>query len=225
MTDTPTAPKQLDGWRKIAVDFGPLLFFFLAYNRPAPFQRVADSVGLGKLLAPIPGDPGILMATAVFMVATAIAMAYSFAKTRHVPAMIWFSALLVGFFGGLTIWLRDETFIKMKPTLVYLIFAAILIFGLMTKRNYLQRLLGAAFAGLSDRGWHLLAWRWSLFFIALAVLNEVFWRFFSTDIWVHFKVWGDTLLTFGFALAQMPMLQRHGLILKDKPAAETDDKA
>jgi intracellular septation protein len=171
MTDTITAPKQLDGWRKIAVDFGPLLFFFLAYNRPAPFQRAADLIGLGKLLAPIPGDPGILMATAVFMVATAVAMAYSFAKTRHVPAMIWFSALLVGFFGGLTIWLRDETFIKMKPTLVYLIFAAILLFGLMTKRNYLQRLLGAAFTGLSERGWHLLAWRWALFFLLLSLIH------------------------------------------------------
>lgn len=215
MTGAPRP--ELQGFAKVAVDFGPLLLFFLAYNRPAPFQRAADSMGLGALLAPIPGDPGILMATAVFMVATAIAMIVSFARTRKVPAMTWFSALLVGVFGGLTIWLRDETFIKMKPTIVFLIFAAILGFGLLSGRNYLQRMLGGAFTGLSARGWHLLAQRWALFFVTLAVLNEIFWRFFSTDIWMHFKVWGDTLLTFGFAVSQIPMMQRHGLVLDDKP--------
>lgn len=214
---TPTRA-ELAGWPRIAVDFGPLFLFLFAYNRPAPFQRAADAVGLGGLLAPIPGDPGILMATAMFMVATAVAMAYSFVRTRHVPAMTWFSALLVGVFGGLTIWLRDETFIKMKPTIVFLIFAAILGFGLLTGRNYLQRLLGKAFTGLSARGWHLLAVRWALFFVLLAGLNEFFWRLFPTNIWLHFKVWGDTLLTFAFALAQIPMLKRHGLVLEDKPA-------
>jgi len=224
MTDPASPRAELTGWSKIAVDFAPLLLFLLAYNRPAPFQRVADALGLGALLAPIPGDPGILMATAVFMVATAIAMAFSFARTRHVPAMSWFSALLVGVFGALTIWLRDETFIKMKPTIVFLIFAAILGFGLLTGRNYLQRLLGKAFTGLSDRGWHLLALRWALFFVALAGLNEFFWRLFPTNIWLHFKVWGDTLLTFAFAFAQFPMLKRHGLKFEDKPAPATPDK-
>jgi intracellular septation protein len=202
MTDTPAAPrKQLEGWPKLAIDLGPLLVFFAAYTW---------------------GD--MFIATGAFMAATAVAMGLSWALTRHIPAMTWFSAVLVGVFGGLTLWLKDDTFIKMKPTIVYLIFAAILFFGIARGRNYLKSLLGAAFTGLTDRGWHLLAWRWGLFFLLLAVLNEVFWRFFSTDIWVHFKVWGDTLLTFGFALAQMPMLQRHGLVLKDKPAPGTDDK-
>lgn len=201
MTDTPATPKQLEGWPKLAVDLGPLVIFFAAYNW---------------------GD--MFIATGAFMAATAVAMAVSWALTRHIPAMTWFSAVLVGVFGGLTLWLRDETFIKMKPTIVYLIFAAILFFGILRGRNYLKSLLGAAFTGLNDRGWHLLAWRWAVFFLVLAVLNEIFWRFFSTDIWVHFKVWGDTLLTFGFALAQMPMLQRHGLELKEKSAPSSDDK-
>lgn len=201
MTQIPTAPRQLEGWPKLAVDFGPLVIFFAAYSW---------------------GD--MFIATGAFMAATAVAMGVSWALTRHIPAMTWFSAVLVGVFGGLTLWLRDETFIKMKPTIVYLIFAAILFFGILRGRNYLKSLLGAAFTGLTDRGWHLLAWRWALFFLVLAVLNEVFWRFFSTDIWVHFKVWGDTLLTFVFALAQMPMLQRNGLELKEKPAPDSDKK-
>jgi intracellular septation protein len=184
--------KELDGWRKLAVDLGPLVLFFIAYSR---FD--------------------IFVGTAVFMVATAIAMGFAWVLTRHIPAMTWFSAVLVGVFGGLTLWLKDETFIKMKPTIVYLIFAGVLAFGLLRKRNYLKSLLGSAFQGLSELGWEKLARNWSWFFLLLAALNEIFWRFFSTDIWLHFKIWGDTLLTFLFAVVQMPMLVRHGLNLKD----------
>jgi intracellular septation protein len=185
-------PRELDGWKKLAVDLGPLIVFFAAYSR---FD--------------------IFVGTAAFMVATAIAMAVAWALTRHIPAMTWFSAVLVGVFGGLTLWLQDETFIKMKPTIVFLIFAGILGFGLLRRRNYLKTLLGAAFTGLSDRGWQLLAKRWALFFVALAALNEFFWRGFSTEIWLHFKIWGDTVLTFAFAIAQFPMLKRYGLDLSD----------
>lgn len=189
----PAPPRRtLDGWRRAAVDFGPLLIFFAVHARF-----------------------GMLPATAAFMAATAVAISVSFALIRHVPAMTWFSALLVGLFGGLTLWLKDETFIKMKPTAVYLIFAAILFFGLARRRNYLRLVFGPAFAGLSERGWEVLAWRWALFFVAMAAANEAAWRLFSTDIWMHFKVWGDTLLTFLFALAQFPMLRRHGLRLDD----------
>jgi intracellular septation protein len=187
-----TVRRELGGWQKFAVDFVPLIVFLIAYNRSDMFT-----------------------ATALFMGATAIAVAASYILVRHVPPMLLFSAALVGLFGGLTLWLQDEAFIKMKPTFVFLLFAAILGFGLITGRNYLKSLLGAAFIGLSDRGWHLLALRWALFFLLLAGLNEIFWRFFSTDIWLHFKVWGDTLLTFGFALAQLPMLKKHGLKLSD----------
>lgn len=197
---TERAPANgLSGWKKLLVDFGPLLVFFAAYSR---FD--------------------IFIGTAAFMVATAIAMAVAWLLSRHIPAMTWFSALLVGVFGGLTLWLKDETFIKIKPTIVFLIFAAILFFGLFRKRNYLKAILGSAFDGLSERGWELLAWRWAFFFLLLASLNEMFWRFFSTDIWLHFKLWGDTLLTFLFAIAQAPMLMKHGLKLDSK---EDDSKA
>lgn len=203
MTDeTPTpAKKELTGWTKLAVDLGPLVVFFAAYNRWDMF-----------------------VGTAAFMAATLVAMIVAWSLIRHIPAMTWFSAALVGVFGGLTLWLKDETFIKMKPTIVYLIFAGILFFGIFTGRNYLKSLLGAAFTGLTDRGWHLLAWRWALFFLVLAALNEVFWRFFSTNIWLQFKLWGDTLLTFAFAIAQMPMLVKHGLKLEEKPGDRPDDR-
>ncbi len=187
----PVARRELTGWKKLAVDFGPLLVFFAAYSRF-----------------------GIFAGTAAFMAATAVSMVAAWLLVRHIPAMTWFSAILVGVFGGLTLWLKDETFIKIKPTIVFLTFAAILFFGLFRRRNYLKLIMGSAFEGLSERGWELLAWRWAFFFLVLAGLNEVFWRFFPTNIWLHFKLWGDTLLTFAFALAQMPMLTRHGLRLE-----------
>ena len=193
MTEAPKRP-ELDGWRKLAIDFGPLLVFFATYSKF-----------------------GIFTGTAAFMGATLVAMIAAWVFVRRIPAMTWFSAILVGVFGGLTLWLQDETFIKIKPTIVFLIFSAILFFGLFRKRNYLKALLGAALEGLSERGWDLRAWRWAVFFLVLAALNEVFWRFFPTEIWLHFKLWGDTLLTFVFAIAQAPMLIRHGLKLDAKP--------
>ncbi|WP_374386260.1 septation protein A [Sandaracinobacter sp.] len=197
MIDEPkpaAARRELDGWKKLAVDLGPLLIFFAAYSRW-----------------------DIYVGTAAFMAATAAAMAAAWALTRHIPAMTWFSAALVGVFGGLTLWLHDETFIKMKPTIVFLIFSGVLAFGLIRGRNYLRTLLGSALPGLSDTGWTMLTRRWSLFFLALAIANELLWRFFATDSWLHFKIWGDTLLTFLFALAQVPLMLRHGLNLKDSP--------
>lgn len=191
MTAPGPAGRALNPWAKLAIDLGPLLVFFLAYYR---FD--------------------IFTATGAFMVAFVVAVAASWILARHVPAMTWFSGALVALFGGLTLWLQDETFIKVKPTILFSMFAAILGFGSLTGRNYLRMLLGAAMPGLTDRGWALLQRRWALFFLALAGLNELFWRAFPTEIWVHFKVWGDTLLTFLFALAQFPLLKRHGLRLE-----------
>ena len=195
MTDEPPAPqasatRTLPPLARLAVDLGPLVVFFIAYGRL-----------------------GMIPATGVFMVATLIAIIVSFVFTRHVPPMMWFSALLVGIFGGLTLWLQDETFIKMKPTIVYLCFSSVLAFGLLRRRNYLKALLGTAFPGLSDEGWRRLAIRWAGFFLVLAALNEIIWRLVSTDAWVTFKVWGVTPLTFLFAVAQFPLLKRHGLDL------------
>ncbi|MFA7440301.1 MAG: septation protein A [Sphingomonadaceae bacterium] len=187
-----TPRRELAGWRRVAVDFGPLLVFFAVWSWKDMFA-----------------------ATAAFMAATAIAIGFSFLSARHVPAMTWFSALLVGVFGGLTLLLQDEIFIKMKPTFVYMVFAAVIFFGILRRRNYLRMIMGAALTGLDERGWHILAIRWAWFFIILAALNEIFWRYFSTEIWMHFKLWGDTALTFLFAVAQLPMLKRHGLRLEE----------
>lgn len=191
MSDSPPRA-ELAGWRRVAVDFGPLLVFFAVWSWKDMFA-----------------------ATAAFMVATAIAIAFSFISVRHVPAMTWFSALLVGVFGGLTLLLQDEIFIKMKPTFVYMVFAVIIFFGILRRRNYLKMIMGAALTGLNERGWHILAVRWAWFFVILAALNEIFWRYFSTEIWMHFKLWGDTALTLLFVMAQFPMLRRHGLQLDD----------
>ncbi|WP_448577928.1 septation protein A [Thermaurantiacus sp.] len=192
MTSPPEARarRELTGWPKLAVDLGPLLIFFLAYYR---FD--------------------IFVATGAFMAAFVVAVAASWLVTRHVPAMTWFSGALVAIFGGLTLWLHDETFIKVKPTILFAMFGAILAFGALRGRNYLKMLLAQALPGLSEAGWSGLQMRWSIFFFALAALNEMFWRLFPTEIWVHFKVWGDTLLTFLFAILQFPYLKRHGLKL------------
>lgn len=191
MTDAP-ARRELKGIGKLLVDFGPLVAFFFAFSRF-----------------------GIQTATAVFMAATAAAILFSWVSVRHVPAMTLFSAVLVGVFGGLTLWLKDDVFIKMKPTVIYLIFASILFVGLVRKRNYLKLLFGDAFTGLTERGWRILALRWAIFFVGLAILNEIMWRAVSTEAWVYFKVWGALPLTFLFALAQIPMLKQNGLTLDD----------
>lgn len=189
---TAPARKELTGWRKLLVDFGPLIIFFVAWNRS-----------------------DIFVATAAFMAATAVAMAAAWLLTRHIPAMLWFSGILIAVMGGLTLWLQDDLFIKMKPTLVFLVFSGVLAFGLLRQRNYVQAIMGQAMPGVSPEGWRVLALRAAIFFAILAALNEIFWRFTTEAIWVHFKVWGDSLLTFLFVLAQFPMLKRHGLRLEE----------
>lgn len=184
--------KELTGWRKLLVDFGPLIIFFVAWNRY-----------------------DIFVATAAFMAATAVAMAAAWILTRHIPAMLWFSGILIAVMGGLTLWLQDDLFIKMKPTLVFLVFSGVLAFGLLRQRNYVQAIMGQAMPGVSPEGWRILALRAAIFFAILAALNEIFWRFTTEAMWVHFKVWGDSLLTFLFVLAQFPMLKRHGLRLEE----------
>lgn len=184
--------KELTGWRKLLVDFGPLIIFFVAWNRY-----------------------DIFVATAAFMAATAVAMAAAWILTRHIPAMLWFSGILIAVMGGLTLWLQDDLFIKMKPTLVFLVFSGVLAFGLLRQRNYVQAIMGQAMPGVTPEGWRILALRAAIFFAILAALNEIFWRFTTEAMWVHFKVWGDSLLTFLFVLAQFPMLKRHGLRLEE----------
>jgi len=175
-------------WLSPTVDYGPLAVFFAAYF-------MAD----------------LLTATAALMVATAVALALSLAVRRKVPLLPVITAVIVGVFGGLTLWLEDETFIKMKPTIIQAIFAAVLLGGLALGRPLLKPLLGAALPPMDDVGWRRLTLRYGLFFIAMAALNEAVWRTQSTDFWVTFKVFGIVALTLIFGVAQVPLISRHRL--------------
>ena len=172
---------------KLAIDLGPLLLFFAA-NAAA----------------------GIYAATGIFMVATFIALGFAWSRYHKVPVMLLVTAAIVLVFGGLTLYLHDETFIKLKPTIVYLIFATLLAGGLLMKKPVLELLFGAAFS-LTEEGWRKLTWRWALFFVTMAIVNEAVRRNFSTDTWVSFKAFGFLPLTFLFAVAQVPLMQRYGL--------------
>ena len=192
MASQPKGPT--DPTLRMAIDFGPLIVFF-AFNFLTPGEQI------GRVLA----------ATAAFMVATGIAMGVSRWKTGHISPMLWMSGALVLVFGSLTIYFHDETFIKIKPTIIYLMFSSVLIFGLVTGRPLLQQLLGTAYPGLSARGWRQLTINWAAFFIVQAALNEFVWRNFSWDLWVGYKLWGAVPLTIVFAIANLPMLIKHGM--------------
>lgn len=187
---------------KFALELGPLLVFFFANLRG---EWLIDTFpALGSI-----GDP-IFLATFLFMVATAIALAVSWALTRTLPMMPLVSGVVVLVFGALTLYLQDEIFIKMKPTIVNGLFAAVLLGGLMFGKALLGYVFEAAFK-LDAEGWRKLTLRWGLFFVFLAILNEVVWRNFSTDFWVAFKVWGTMPVTIAFTLSQMPLIMRHSL--------------
>ena len=171
----------------MAFDFGPLILFFFA-----------NSYG------------GIFFATAAFMVAVVLALGIQYAMTRKIPIVPVVTAGIVLAFGALTLWLHDETFIKMKPTIIYSIFAAILFVGLATGRPLFELVLDGAFH-MTDEGWKKLTWRWAFFFLALAVVNEIVWRSVSTDTWVAFKTFGFLPLTLVFALSQAPIFVRYGI--------------
>lgn len=172
-------------WLKFLLEVGPLVVFFVTNARF-----------------------GILPGTAAFVVATAVALTVSFVIARKVPVLPLVSGVFVLVFGGLTILLQDDLFIKLKPTIVNLLFAGALFVGLAMGKSFLKIAFEAAFR-LTDEGWRKLTWRWAFFFVVLAVLNEVVWRSFDTDTWVSFKVFGILPLTVVFSLAQLPLLNRH----------------
>ena len=201
---------------RAVIDYGPLAVFFLANFLLPAAVAVRIVSGVSDVLVGLPPEQTktiarVLVATAAFVVATLAAMIAAQVKLRRVPPMLWISGGLVVVFGGLTLWFRDERFLQMKPTLVYLMLAAVLAFGLATGRPLLQALLGSAYPGLSEAGWRKLTRNWALFFVAMAVANEVVWRWFGWDIWVAYKLWGAIPLTLLFAVANVPMLLRHGL--------------
>jgi intracellular septation protein len=183
---------------RLAIDLGPLLVFFVA-----------------NFFAPVPDTLKIFVATGAFMVAMTLAMLVSQLRYRHISPLLWFSGLMVVVLGGLTLWLHNETFIKIKPTIYYTIVAGLLLFGMFTGRNLLKMVLGTVYPGLSDRGWHLLTRNWAIFFIVMAVLNEAVWRSTTTDFWVAFKLWFFIPVTFLFVAANVPMLMRHGFAIDE----------
>jgi intracellular septation protein len=154
-----------------------------------------------------------VVGTAVFVVATLIAALWHWGKTRHLPAAMIFTTVIVVLFGGLTIWLQDKAFIQLKPTIIYGVFALLLFGGLATGRPTLQLVMEDALPGLTDTGWRLLTRNWAIFFIALLITNETARRMLGYDDWLSFKVWGVTVAIFVFTLAQGPLLAKHGLKL------------
>jgi intracellular septation protein len=179
--------KQTPGWLRPAVEYGPIAAFFIAYS-------IAD----------------LFVATASIMVATALAFALSYFVERRIPMMPLITAGIIGVFGGLTLWLQDETFIKMKPTIIQAIFGTVLISGLLAKRLFLKSLMGTAWH-ITDEGWRVLTVRFSVFFFLMGGLNELVWRTQSTDTWVNFKVFGLTGLTIVFILSQLPLVKRFAI--------------
>jgi intracellular septation protein len=180
-----TKKPQLNPLLKLVLDLGPLALFFFANSRY-----------------------GIFAATATFMVAVFAALAVSYAMTRHLPIMPVVTAIIVLVFGGLTLYLHDATFIKVKPTIIYGLFGAALLGGLIFNKPLLGVVFDSLFH-LTDEGWRKLTWRWAIYFFVLAVLNEIVWRNTSTNVWVDFKVFGVTPLTFLFAALQTPLLKKY----------------
>jgi intracellular septation protein len=170
---------------KLLIEFGPLAAFGITYF-----------------------FAGIFWATGVVMVTSVLALAASWSQFGRLLPVPLMTAALVVVFGGLTFWLNDPRFIKIKPTIINLLFAGVLLFGLMTGRPLLKLLLGEAF-NLTEEGWRKLSFRWALFFLGLAALNEVVWRSFSESVWVNFKVFGILVLSLVFAMAQIGLIKRH----------------
>jgi intracellular septation protein len=203
--------KPKSSWVNLVVDFGPLLVFFLAYRW---FKPEDDSSGYGEVVAVTKG-------TFAFMVAAVVALIVSKWRLGKVSPMLWLSTLLIVGFGSLTIAFQSPAFIQIKPTVIYLFFAAVLFGGLWRGKAMLKVLLHAAFDGLDDEGWRKLSRNWACFFVFLAALNEALRQTLSFEGWLQAKLWGVTALSFLFTFAQIPMLLRHGLGDEAEVEAET----
>jgi intracellular septation protein len=207
----PAPPPAKHGWLNFAIDFGPLLVFFLTYK--------FTSGGTGAFAA----TAGAIKGTLAFMVAIVIAMAVSKWKLGRISPMLWMSGILVLGFGALTVWFHDERFIVMKPTIIYAAFALLLLGGWALKKPMLKYLLQSALDGLTETGWLALSRNWGLFFAALGVANHVMYELIhagrmSFDLWLTIKVWGVTALSFLFTLTQLPVMLKNGLAVSEDAA-------
>jgi intracellular septation protein len=202
---------------KLALELGPLLVFFFgnAYG-----EKLAKSF---PFLAGLGGP--LFVATALFMAATVLSLVVSKIVIGKLPIMPLVSGVVVLTFGGLSIWLQNEMFIKMKPTIINTLFGVVLLGGMLFGRSLLGYVFNSAFQ-LDDEGWNKLTLRWGLFFLFLAVLNEVVWRmsnwYYLPDVksadnlWVNFKVWGTMPITFLFTLSQLPLIMKHSVETKEQ---------
>jgi len=200
MTASAPGKRKLNPLLKLALDIGPLVLFIAANARF-----------------------GIFTATAIFMAAIVAALVASYAMTRHVAVMPVVSAVVVLVFGSLTLLLHDETFIKLKPTIIYVLFGATLIGGYLFDKPLLAIVFDAMFH-LTEEGWRKLTLRWAVFFLVMAVVNEVVWRTQTTEFWISFKLFGFTPLTFLFMMLQYPLLLKYGTE-QPNPQAEAEREA
>ncbi|MEQ9328435.1 MAG: septation protein A [Rhodospirillales bacterium] len=184
-SDTKSVPSEKQQLIKLALEMGPLVLFFV-----------------------INSMYGIFAGTTVLVVSTIVSLVASRIVLRRTPIMPLVGGSFILVFGILTLVFEDDTFIKIKPTIVNMLFASALATGLLLKRNWLKLLFESAFQ-LPDDIWRILTWRWAGFFVLLAVLNELVWRTQTTDFWVAFKVWGILPLTIVFSLTQLPLIMRH----------------
>jgi intracellular septation protein len=189
---------------RLLVDFGPLVVFFATY-------KLAGG-----------GLHAVLVATGAFMAAIVISAVAALISFRKITPMLWLSTILILSFGGITLYLRDPRFIQMKPTIYYVVLAALLLIGLWRRKPLLRWLFGPVFPGLTEEGWLKLSRNWAIFFVALAIANEILRATVDFDTWLTLKVWGVTIVSFIFAMANMPMLLRHGLEPDKKDAALTE---
>lgn len=195
MSKIVSNPSAVNPILKLALEIGPLALFFLTNARA-----------------------GLFWATGVFMVAIIFSLSITWLLERRLPTLPLVTGIFVLIFGGLTLYLQDELFIKLKPTIVNTLFAVILLTGLLWGKSFLKSLMGTMFP-MTDQGWRVLTLRWAMFFVVLAILNEIVWRNTSTDTWVSFKVFGIMPLTILFSILQLPAMNRHRL-----PEGKSEDK-
>jgi intracellular septation protein len=193
--------KKIHPLLKLALEMGPIMIFFIAYKfATAPDGASDEERQLAQLL----------FATGIFIPTILISLVISWVLTRSLPKMAVMTAVVVVVMGGLTLWLKDDTFIKMKPTILYTLFAAILGFGLMRGQSYLQYVMEDSMP-LQPEGWTIFTKRFALFFVGLAIVNEVVWRGFGTDIWVNFKTFALPVATFVFIFSQMGVFSKYAI--------------